>query len=442
MDDGSPLAAAQSQADSAAVPLYIAANEVRGDAGARISLFLDADLSLLRSVPRPPRLLVQTDRGVRAFTLLELQRGVTVYAFEERNQVSLRYSLERTLDRAILPTRFRLLQRLHGPAQVVLARRPWVREWQPRFGASATAACTITAQTTSGCDNTATTAPFVASGFLGADFQSDQGTGVSHLITIRFAVPVVSVTIRIVDSDFSGNSALASDANGQVGSVSFSSDGTPGNDAINETQTITAPTGRGISTVQLIPAANDYVAYNVSWEGTAPCAPTNDPIMDLPGWRQAANALTSGANGNVPVGDRLEAVDYVVRDNATGQVTFQPSPEPTACYGSFINTADRIQASLPAGQTLVGIVHSHVIFAGEDVSSCRSGFPPYNPDAYGGGSQQDWLYVNNPLNANVRVYAVSPERIHYLPPGLTDEQSQNANDATNGYNNQQGCASR
>jgi hypothetical protein len=67
---------------------------------------------------------------------------------------------------------------------------------------------------------------------------------------------------------------------------------------------------------------------------------------------------------------------------------------------------------------------THVIFLGEDVSSCKSGLPPYDPDALGGGSDIDWNYVSDPANTGVRVYAASPERIHYLPTRLTTAEAQ------------------
>lgn len=264
--DVAPLGAALFREDSATVPLPVATVETRGRPGDQVSLVLSADDAVLKAAGDRVRFLVEGEGATRAFALAELKSGVTVYTFQAAGQVRLRYLLERQVARAVTSGSFQVTQRLGRSAQVMWAQRSWIRQPGPQLALQATSTCAITAPTTSGCNNTVTTNPFLSTSFLGATFKSNSGTGASTTITITFARAVKSVTVSIVDSDFSGNQMVASDGQGTVGSAAFSFDNDPGNGAVNETRTVTAPAGRTITRVELIPAAADFVAYSASWE--------------------------------------------------------------------------------------------------------------------------------------------------------------------------------
>jgi hypothetical protein len=300
VNDAAPFLAARFNADSAGIPVPIGIVEVSGNAGARISLALIADLEVLRTMGQNVRLLVEVDGGTEAYSIADLRRGVTAYTFDRAGQVRLRYSLERRVTAAAPDLQVRVVQRLSGDATVAAIQRRWIAAAGPALAMQSVLTCQITGEITTGCDNTVTTTPYVATSFLGATFQSDPGTGQSHPIAISFARPVKAVTIRIVDSDCPGNQMIASDAGGTVGALSFSYDNQPGNDAINETRTITAPAGRSITRVDLIPDPCEYVAYSGSWEALP--LTLNVACLPAPVVRgQSVTCTASATDPNVPI---------------------------------------------------------------------------------------------------------------------------------------------
>jgi hypothetical protein len=99
--------------------------------------------------------------------------------------------------------------------------------------------------------------PFVTGGPFGG-FQSDVGTGASHVITVTLSAPINWVSVVVLDPDFQGNKLEAYDAQSNlVSEVDFPGDGTPN----VLTQTSMGTGGGHIVRVELIPAPLDYVAY-------------------------------------------------------------------------------------------------------------------------------------------------------------------------------------
>lgn len=114
--------------------------------------------------------------------------------------------------------------------------------------------------------------PFVP-GILG-DFQSNSGTGASSPITITYSPSVNSVTIRIQDPTYAGNTMTAYNGTVPIGTISFPFSGVPGiNVPVLRTLTGT------ISKIVLTPAPADYVAYEGGFESATvqvavACTPT------------------------------------------------------------------------------------------------------------------------------------------------------------------------
>ena len=162
-------------------------------------------------------------------------------------------------------------------AEVVNSERWWVRT-PKSYSASlnTTLNCIVAAAYSNICGIYAYVFPF-ASGGLGGTFQSNSGTGASHPIWISFTAPgATNVTVTVYDPTWDGNAAVAYDVSGNVlGSVGFAGTGTPG---WNVPATQTLPFA-DIRSVQLVPANNDYVSYDASFEGlSSPPACVSKPL--------------------------------------------------------------------------------------------------------------------------------------------------------------------
>lgn len=387
--------AARFYPDSASVPVRIGEVEAQGNAGARIELELSADPEVLRTVGAGVRVLVDRDGVTRAFSPGELQRGATVHTFVREEQVRLRYSLERRVAASVTDGRVRLVQRLTGAASVLSARRRWMSEPGPSLAVQSLATCNIFGPTTSACDNTVTTSPYAPGEILDATFQSNPGFGASQPITITFAKPVRAVTIKIYDSDCSGNHMIASDAGGIVGFLTFSFDNQPGNDAINETRTITAPEGRNITKVELIPDPCEYVAYSGGWEPL--CAPTGDPVLDDADIRQGLSDELFRSRPNPDGSGRTERRGYLYQE-ADGSYLLVPANDPTGTMCGFTFEDLPVPPEIE-GATFIGDYHTHPNNHREILTGCL-GQPPgevwraNRKGDSGGGSDGDWEFAN------------------------------------------------
>lgn len=99
-----------------------------------------------------------------------------------------------------------------------------------------------------------------APAFAFGDFQSAPGTGASTQIEVTFSPPVLQATVTVQDPTFVGNKIVARDSSGVIiASISVPGSGIPGVN-VPFTQLLSGPVAR----ITLIPAAADYVAYNLS----------------------------------------------------------------------------------------------------------------------------------------------------------------------------------
>jgi hypothetical protein len=144
VNDAAPFLAARFNADSAGIPVPIGIVEVSGNAGARISLALIADLEVLRTMGQNVRLLVEVDGGTEAYSIADLRRGVTAYTFDRAGQVRLRYSLERRVTAAAPDLQVRVVQRLSGDATVAAIQRRWIAAAGPALAMQSVLTCQIT----------------------------------------------------------------------------------------------------------------------------------------------------------------------------------------------------------------------------------------------------------------------------------------------------------
>jgi len=101
--------------------------------------------------------------------------------------------------------------------------------------------------------------PFWGQTNVGGTFQSYEGNGVSAPITITFAAPITAVTVTVYDPI-------------SLGTVYFPYSGTGGVN-VPSTRTIAHA---GVRRVDLLPAPEDYVAYDVGFD-TAPQPPEPPP---------------------------------------------------------------------------------------------------------------------------------------------------------------------
>ena len=100
--------------------------------------------------------------------------------------------------------------------------------------------------------------PFVTGGVFGG-FQSDASTRASKKIKVTFSPAVSSVTVTAIDPDFAGNRMIARNASGAIVAIfNFAGDDTPGEKTFS-TGTVS---GTGITVVELVPAPDDFVAYD------------------------------------------------------------------------------------------------------------------------------------------------------------------------------------
>jgi hypothetical protein len=385
-----PFRAARFHADSIHMPVSIGDVEVSGSSGARIILRLSADPEILRTVGPKVRLLVEAHGTTRSFELAGLQGGVAVYTFTRAERLRLRYSLERQAAASVADGHVRFVQLLIGSATVVSARRRWMPEAKETLSLQSLVTCSITGPITTGCDNTVTTSPYAPAENFGATFQSNPGFGASQPITINFAKAVRAVTIKIFDSDCSGNKMIASDAVGIIETVSFPYDNQPGNDAINASRTITAPEGRNITKVELIPDPCEYVAYSGSWEPLPGCT-TGDPNLDDPVNREKFDSSFQASNPDGPQSERREHIraGYRLPDGQVVSIDLNPSSANNCEIPSVFvphNTTD--------GGKLVWIWHSHPYAPRELVTECagRVLTPPRPLGA--GPSQKDWMALD------------------------------------------------
>ncbi len=236
-----------------------------------------------------------------------------------------------------------------------------------------------------------------------------------------------SVTVKIYDSDYSGNQAVAYGALGvPVGSASFSFDNQPGNDLVQETKTVTT-SGSGIVQVELIPAPADFGAYDMSWEPLPPCV-TGDPVIDDSLNRVKFDSSFQASNPDAPQGSRHETYRAGYRQ-PDGTIT---NIDISQAGATDCNTPSFDPSTLGGpGAELLWIEHAHPYSAEpfpEVITRCgdQAYDPPgkYEP----GPSLNDWTGLDN-LNglraANglppVNMYVYDKQRVYRMNPNPTGQ---------------------
>lgn len=271
---------------------------------------------------------------------------------------------------------------------------------------------------------------WVESSSIGGTFQSNEGSGASGTITITFSAAVRSVTVTIYDPTWVGNSAGAYNETGAlVGSVSFAYSGSPG---------VNTPNSRtlaysGIRKVELIPAPNEYVAYDVTFQLDS-CPPTGDPdsILDSPAVRKGLEDALRNSNPNATPGTgvKKERGGVIWFDTTSKSLYTQEIVDPNATECTYNNPGGMITPPIP-GSIGRGYFHTHPSGKLEKTYGCpgwsqtpADGLPPApaNPDdpKAGGGSPGDWNSVSAPgsfpnyvISKTGTLYKLTPE---FAPP--------------------------
>lgn len=251
----STLSRAGASTDSLDATTHLARFTVAGERGATINL------SLVRIGDPAPRsggeLLVSVGGGIaRRFEVQELPVEILVHRFAQADTVSVSYALPRGTIWDLRSTPV-ATQVLRGPAKVLARSTPWVTESINAVElatASGPARCLVPSPGTY-CAVAVAFNPYFAGDPFG-EFQNPSGSGVSEPIHIDFSPAVDNVSVAIADPDFVGNTLTVNTASGST-VHNFPGDGTPG----TYTEFTIATGATGVTSIDLTPAPEDYVAY-------------------------------------------------------------------------------------------------------------------------------------------------------------------------------------
>ncbi len=271
--DARPYRASRASADSAQGTIFLAEVALTGKAGSEVSLQLVSGESPALALPNDSWVSITDGQSEKRFALSALRSApIVVYRFNVPGLIHLRYALSRGGLQTIPLNDLRLTQSVTS-AEVVTANRPWVRSRSAAFDITTSSGCFIAAASSNVCGIDVTANPFFGQTNVGGTFQSAEGNGISSTIEVDFAAPVNAVTVTVYDPTFAGNAARIYDAAGiSLGTVYFKFSGQGGVN-IPDTRTIAHP---GIRRLDLIPAPEDYVAYDVGFD-TAPQPPGPPP---------------------------------------------------------------------------------------------------------------------------------------------------------------------
>lgn len=314
------------------------------------------------------RLLVDVGGDRTEFTFQELAAGATVHVFRESGEVYIQYMLNRHVSARPEGT-VQLTQSVAG-AQVVEAATPWVPTEASRAvllsSLTTGASCPVPAPGIH-CGVAVGIKPFVTGGVFGG-FQSDAGTGASSKITVTFSPAVSSVTVTAIDPDFAGNRMIARNASGAIVAIfNFAGDDTPGEKTLS-TGTVS---GTGITKVELVPAPDDFVAYdNLSFvkSSVEECnffeGDIEEPLLQTLEVQNILRLIAQLSNFSQPLSDRVERGGYIVERN--GQVEFVEHEylvEPSLCTLASDPAVVR-RLSAEEGTTILAQVHTHPVHGG------------------------------------------------------------------------------
>jgi hypothetical protein len=448
-----PLRAAVYRTDSVFSGLTIGRLTLDGRRGDEVGLLLDIPDYVLAAVGPMAKVRIAANGRSETFGLLELSQGMVVHRLARTGQTRMTVELERRVE-GVRDGAVRLLLRTN--ATIRSADLPWKKApaTEQRKLALLGFASPCTIQIGSGSCGTMTytvvpsaaTTPEPGALDIGGTFQSQPGNGPSTTIRITFSEPIGSITATIHDPTWAGNRMVAFDLNtGQQVSVDFVGNGTPGT-TTTDTKTLA---GR-FTSVDLIPAANDYVSYDAevveapqdtTCKFQDPDRPQHvEPLNDL-AVRAAMDSMLARGTPDAPFTQRREKVG-VVRKNADGsfRVDELPATSTSQCGLSW---------SLPVDVSIVALVHTHP-FADGDVPGCPGAETvPYKPLVQGGGSGVDWFYKGW-SNGNIRAannhppipwYIIDKDFVHYMPANSLqdDKETKSISRSAAGGQNPGGC---
>lgn len=275
-----PLWSAIANPDSTDAPVMIAAIRYAPVPGDSVTLQLTADAAVLHGIDPNEIVAISGGNDAVYVPLHDLTIPTTVWKFASIDTLTLQVTLNRALAAGVVGQVSLIAS---SAAAVAAVSRPWfaavdsLTDAQPSaMRGTVAVARPVLADATPGCGTQGASIfqdgtycgvnvhffqAVPADAFLaaGATFQSDLGHGVSHEITITFSPPVANVAVTAYDPTFAGNRMVAYDSTGGlIGTVPFPGNNTPG--------TLTTRTGTlsgAISSMHLIPAPLDYVAYSM-----------------------------------------------------------------------------------------------------------------------------------------------------------------------------------
>lgn len=137
------------------------------------------------------------------------------------------------------------------------------------------------------------------------------------------------------------------------------------------------------------------------------CQKTGDPVLDAPGAAKVIDSLLALSNVKGPLESRRERTAVAWQNVVTNTVRFDISPREGDRCGTSIGVPPDTEQ-----ERVIGVMHTHPHYRGDDMTGCKAGAKRYRPEANGGGSNEDWVLARQ---FGVDVYAISPQVIHRLP---------------------------
>lgn len=266
-----------SQPDSLGAVLALGELELAGNTGDSLALTLRATGIVRRALASGSSIMIDDGFGLTIIDPESIMRSRIVYRLRH-SSARVRLMLSRGASRAIIDSLQGQAVRAAAPSleaqfsgSIVTSRMKWSRS--ARTGGEA-ALTTNACEATEGagtCDGVSYAIdPYVDAGVY---FQSSPGTQPSVDITVTFTGPVNSVSVTIGDPTYSGNTATAYDAAGNIlTATEFTHSGVWG---VNnpDTRVLMVPDSLSIARMVLHAAADDYVYYYMSINMSPPQGP-------------------------------------------------------------------------------------------------------------------------------------------------------------------------
>lgn len=261
-DDIRPFRAAAVGSDTANAVVDLATVSLVGDTGDSVSARLIADGQFFTSAIERQLVTIRVKGAAEQYTYEQLKTAIVLYRFLRPDTITIEYGLVRSRIDQVQGS-VRMEQSVSRTVRVISARTPWVRasvaslaQVASGSGITTQVRCAVPGPSSTYCGVDVAFNPyFVGSPF--GEFQNPEGTGASAPITITFSPAVDNIAVSIADPDFPGNRLTVHTTAGANNTYDFVGDGTPG--AYTEYEIITGDIG--VTSIDLTPAPNDYVAY-------------------------------------------------------------------------------------------------------------------------------------------------------------------------------------